>query len=317
MHGGTWCCRFFGGRPQRGVVEAQRSVTLFQGVDGSSNTVRTSKYTLLTFLPLNLWEQFHNPSNVYFIILIIMQCVPQISVTNGVPYTAVPFTFILALGAARDLWEDMKKKNADLGENQLYVSRLRAGTDPPHTQAHWGDVLPGQVFTLYNSDAIPADMLLLESSGPCHVETMSLDGETTLKPKFAALRESDQVRDLGVAGCLLEFEPPSADLYEFRGALTFADSGEKKKRGHPEHVTSWKFSAAHRVGDCARGVLRSRDAGDEECAEDTLQTKPVGLGHQCALLYSVRNDTSSVYYWRSVALHVGTLLVCEGVVPGG
>ena len=105
------------------TMQAQRSVTLFQGVDGSSNTVRTSKYTLLTFLPLNLWEQFHSPSNVYFIILIIMQCVPQISVTNGVPYTAVPFTFILALGAARDLWEDMKKKNADLGENQLYVSR--------------------------------------------------------------------------------------------------------------------------------------------------------------------------------------------------
>jgi hypothetical protein len=36
------------------------------------NSIRTSKYTLLTFLPLNLFEQFHRLANFFFILVIIL-----------------------------------------------------------------------------------------------------------------------------------------------------------------------------------------------------------------------------------------------------
>ena len=36
------------------------------------NKIRTSKYTPLTFVPKNLWYQFHNIANVYFLFLIIL-----------------------------------------------------------------------------------------------------------------------------------------------------------------------------------------------------------------------------------------------------
>lgn len=36
------------------------------------NKVRTSKYTPLSFVPLNLWLQFHNIANVYFLFIIIL-----------------------------------------------------------------------------------------------------------------------------------------------------------------------------------------------------------------------------------------------------
>ena len=36
------------------------------------NKIRTSKYTPLSFVPKNLWFQFHNIANVYFLILIIL-----------------------------------------------------------------------------------------------------------------------------------------------------------------------------------------------------------------------------------------------------
>ena len=36
------------------------------------NKIRTAKYTALSFIPKNLWYQFHNIANVYFLFLIIL-----------------------------------------------------------------------------------------------------------------------------------------------------------------------------------------------------------------------------------------------------
>jgi phospholipid-translocating ATPase len=36
------------------------------------NKIRTAKYTPLSFIPKNLWFQFHNIANVYFLFLIIL-----------------------------------------------------------------------------------------------------------------------------------------------------------------------------------------------------------------------------------------------------
>lgn len=41
-------------------------------VDFGRNKVRTAKYTPLTFLPKNLYLQFHNIANVYFFFIIIL-----------------------------------------------------------------------------------------------------------------------------------------------------------------------------------------------------------------------------------------------------
>ena len=39
----------------------------------ANNRIKTSKYTLLTFLPLNLLEQFQRLANFYFLCLLILQ----------------------------------------------------------------------------------------------------------------------------------------------------------------------------------------------------------------------------------------------------
>jgi phospholipid-translocating ATPase len=44
------------------------------------NKIRTAKYTPLSFIPKNLWYQFHNIANVYFLFLIIL----------GVSLTSLP-----------------------------------------------------------------------------------------------------------------------------------------------------------------------------------------------------------------------------------
>ena len=36
------------------------------------NKIRTAKYTPLSFVPKNLWFQFHNVANIYFFFIIIL-----------------------------------------------------------------------------------------------------------------------------------------------------------------------------------------------------------------------------------------------------
>lgn len=36
------------------------------------NKIRTAKYTALTFIPMDLWWQFHNIANLYFLFVIIL-----------------------------------------------------------------------------------------------------------------------------------------------------------------------------------------------------------------------------------------------------
>lgn len=38
-----------------------------------SNCIKTSKYNVLTFLPINLFEQFQEVANTYFFFLLILQ----------------------------------------------------------------------------------------------------------------------------------------------------------------------------------------------------------------------------------------------------
>ena len=48
----------------------------------ATNQISTSKYTLLTFLPVNLFEQFMRVANLYFLLCAILQLIPGLSPTS-------------------------------------------------------------------------------------------------------------------------------------------------------------------------------------------------------------------------------------------
>lgn len=82
-----------------------------------SNIVRTHKYQWYTFLPLNLFEQFKKASNCYFFIIMCMQMVDVISISNGQPAMLYPLVFVIVLSMIKDAYEDYMRFRDDAKEN--------------------------------------------------------------------------------------------------------------------------------------------------------------------------------------------------------
>lgn len=74
-------------------------------IDLQNNYIKTSKYSVLTFLPLNLFEQFQRLANFYFLCLLVLQMIPAISSLTPIT-TAIPLIGVLTLTAVKDAYDD-------------------------------------------------------------------------------------------------------------------------------------------------------------------------------------------------------------------
>jgi phospholipid-translocating ATPase len=94
-----------------------------------NNTIRSSRYTIWTFLPLQLWFQFTKIANFYFLIMGILQLIPGLS-TTGTYTTILPLLFFLSFSIAREGYDDFRRYRLDRAENRRLASVLH-GTDWP------------------------------------------------------------------------------------------------------------------------------------------------------------------------------------------
>jgi len=188
------------------------------------NSIRTSKYTWLTFLPKNLMEQFSKMANVYFLFIMVLQCIPPISISNGQPAILFPLAFVITVSAIKDIFEDRKRHKSDDIENNTPVEWLNPKTGKLETKK-WQDLRVGQVAKINCDEYFPADMVLLMSSGSkgiSYIETKNLDGETNLKHKSTIKQLagpiSNQPALAGLRGTV-QYEKPNDKIYQFEGVL--------------------------------------------------------------------------------------------------
>ncbi|KAK0288026.1 phospholipid transporting ATPase [Friedmanniomyces endolithicus] len=87
------------------------------------NKVRTAKYTPLSFVPKNLWFQFHNIANIFFLAIIILNFFSVFGATNP-GLSAVPLIVIILLTAIKDGIEDWRRTTVDNELNNASVHRL-------------------------------------------------------------------------------------------------------------------------------------------------------------------------------------------------
>ena len=109
-----------------------------------SNEVSTAKYTPLTFIPLNLFEQITKIANLYFLILAILQCFPAISITEGMPTILLPLSIVILVSMVKDCVEDCKRQRSDREENsgEVLVADYATST---YVTRRWGDLRVGDL----------------------------------------------------------------------------------------------------------------------------------------------------------------------------
>ncbi|KAK2868944.1 hypothetical protein Q7C36_000815 [Tachysurus vachellii] len=188
------------------------------------NLVRSYKYTPLTFLPRNLYEQFQRAANLFFLLVVIMQCIPVIATLSWY-IIMLPLITVLTIRGSKDLLTDLARRRSDARINQRHCDIL---TTQGFTGAQWKDVCVGDILRIYRDQVIPADLLLLCCTEPhslCYIETADIDGETNLKFRQALTVTHNELTS-GHVEELLQFfdgvvrcEEPNSRLYSFRGEL--------------------------------------------------------------------------------------------------
>ncbi|RLV88288.1 hypothetical protein DV515_00015484 [Chloebia gouldiae] len=191
----------------------------------ASNCIKTSKYNIVTFLPVNLFEQFQEVANTYFLFLLILQLIPQISSLSWFT-TIVPLVLVLTITAVKDATDDYFRHKSDNQVNNRQSQVLIGGV---LRQEQWMNVRVGDIIKLENNQFVAADLLLLSSSEPhglCYIETAELDGETNMKvrqaiPVTAELGDTSQLAHFdGEVIC----EPPNNKLDKFGGTLYWKEN---------------------------------------------------------------------------------------------
>ncbi|OQV25849.1 putative phospholipid-transporting ATPase IA [Hypsibius exemplaris] len=186
-----------------------------------SNSVSTTKYNALTFLPLFLFESFRRYSNAFFLFIACLQQIPDASPT-GHYTTLAPLSFILFVSACKEIFEDTKRRMADGDVNNRKVLALKSNFG--FEEYRWTKIQVGDIVQVRNNEEFPSDLVLLASSEPqgiCYIETSNLDGETNLKTRLA-LPETAQLRsvdDLLILDGTIECETPNRHLYDFTGNI--------------------------------------------------------------------------------------------------
>ncbi|KAJ9155288.1 Phospholipid-transporting ATPase [Pleurostoma richardsiae] len=93
------------------------------------NKIRTAKYTPLSFIPKNLFFQFHNIANIFFLFTVILVIFPIFGGANP-GLNAVPLICIIAITAIKDAIEDYRRTILDNELNNAPVHRLLGWTNP-------------------------------------------------------------------------------------------------------------------------------------------------------------------------------------------
>nr|XP_025966960.1 phospholipid-transporting ATPase IK [Dromaius novaehollandiae] len=187
----------------------------------ADNAIKTAKYNILTFLPLNLYEQLHRLANVYFLFVIILQTFPEISTLPW--YTLLfPLSCLLIIRGLRDLIDDIGRHQSDRKINSRPCEIL---SGKRFRWQKWCDICVGDIVRLRKENFVPADMLLLCSSEPsslCYVETADIDGETNLKFRQALLvthRELESEESVAAFDGKVVCEEPNSRMHSFTGTL--------------------------------------------------------------------------------------------------
>ncbi|XP_030386345.1 probable phospholipid-transporting ATPase IA isoform X1 [Scaptodrosophila lebanonensis] len=275
-----------------------------QPVKYCNNRISTAKYNVISFLPSFLFEQFRRYSNCFFLLIALLQQIPDVSPT-GRYTTLVPLIFILSVSAIKEIIEDIKRHRADNEINHRLIDRLEVST---WKTVRWSELTVGDIVKVSNDTFFPADLVLLSSSEPqamCFIETANLDGETNLKirqgvPATAKLLET---KDLQQLEGTIECELPNRLLYEFTGVLkeygkpvVALGSDQVLQRGAMLRNTSWIFGIVVYTGHETKLMKNSTSAPLKRSTVDKLTNTQILMLFMILISLCITSGLCSLFW---------------------
>ncbi|OMO53863.1 Cation-transporting P-type ATPase [Corchorus capsularis] len=228
----------------------------------TGNEIRTSKYTLITFLPKNLFIQFHRVAYLYFLAIAALNQLPPLAVF-GRTVSLFPLLFVLCVTAIKDGYEDWRRHRSDRNENNREALVLQFGE---FQLKKWKKIRAGEVVKIHADETIPCDMVLLGTSDPsglAYIQTMNLDGESNLKTRYARQETVSSVFEGCNISGLIRCEQPNRNIYEFTANMEF--NGQKFPlsqsnivlRGCQLKNTDWIIGVVVYAGQETKAMLNS------------------------------------------------------------
>ncbi|EEQ82013.1 hypothetical protein NCER_101354 [Vairimorpha ceranae BRL01] len=153
------------------------------------NKIITSKYNKYTFFFVNMYHQLSKPSNLFFLLTMILLTIPTISPFN--PYTyLLAFALVTGTSMIKDGIEDFKRHKEDKKVNTkpVTVAYIENNTII-NKDIYVEDLKKGDFVILKGNEDVPGDCVLLISKIKgkckeyCFIDSSNLDGESNLKKK--------------------------------------------------------------------------------------------------------------------------------------
>ncbi|KAI6676689.1 hypothetical protein NL676_037485 [Syzygium grande] len=240
----------------------------------TGNSIRTAKYSIITFLPRNLFEQFHRVAYIYFLVIAILNQLPQLAVF-GRGASIMPLAFVLLVTAIKDAYEDLRRHRSDRIENNRLAWVFVNGQ---FQQKKWKDIRVGEIIKIQANDTLPCDMVLISTSDPtgvAYVQTINLDGESNLKTRYAKQETLSKVPEKEKISGLIKCEKPNRNIYGFQANMEF--DGKRLSLG-PSNIilrgcelknTTWALGVVVYAGRETKAMLNNSGAPSKRSSLET------------------------------------------------
>ncbi|KAH0575081.1 Phospholipid-transporting ATPase [Spironucleus salmonicida] len=168
----------------------------------SQNKISTTKYNILTFLPLFILKYFSQPNNIYYVLNAIAGYIVYVIEPIG---NVMPIVIVLVFGAIREIYEDAKRYQSDREQNLM---KFEIGRNDIKIPTLSKNIKQGDILYIKHGQQVPADVIVLEGDDVVFISTANLDGEQALKPKYPT----------NIIG-KVEINLANSDLNSFRGKI--------------------------------------------------------------------------------------------------
>ena len=230
------------------------------------NYISTSKYSWYNFIPKILYEQFSKMSNIYFVIIAILQCFPEISNADGKPIILMPLSVVIIVNSIKDFYEDWKRKKSDDEENNRKVEVYDLDKEQ-FVVKKWKNVFVGNILKVKKGEYFPADCVLISSTDRkthgCFIETKNLDGETNLKLKVSVPKFVDRCKDLNTFQGQLITQLPNEFIYQFSGVFNFDYNNNFHSLSQIEEYNMKRNSRKDIIINLNKNIKENEESKDE------------------------------------------------------